>query len=115
MRKRYSRLMRVGFVGAGRMGRPMVDRLVAAGHEVTVLGRTASAREALGAAGAHPVAEASAVAEKADVVCVCVFSDEQVRSAAIGGGLVESVPGGGVLVIHTTGSPRTAQAIASAG
>lgn len=33
--------MRVGFIGAGRMGRPMVARLVAAGHHVHVLGRTA--------------------------------------------------------------------------
>lgn len=97
------------------MGRPMVDRLVAAGHEVTVLGRSPQAREALLAAGARPVAAASVVAAKADVVCVCVFSDEQVRSVAIEGGLVECVPEGGVLVIHTTGSPRTAQAIAAAG
>ena len=87
----------------------MVDRLVAAGHEVTVLGRSPQARAALGAAGAHPVAEASAVAEKSDVVCVCVFSDEQVRSVALDGGLVDAVPEGGVLVIHTTGSPRTAR------
>src|SRR3984957_9629715 len=107
--------MRVGFVGAGRMGRPMVDRLVAAGHEVAVLGRSAQAREALLAAGARPVGEASAVAAKADVVCVCVFSDEQVRSVAIEGGLINAVPEGGVVVIHTTGSPRTAQAIAGAG
>ena len=107
--------MRVGFVGAGRMGRPMVERLVAAGHEVTALGRSARVREALLSAGARPVARPSAVADKADVVCVCVFSDEQVRSVALDGGLVDAVPEGGVLVIHTTGSPRTARAIAAAG
>ncbi|MDN2502671.1 NAD(P)-dependent oxidoreductase, partial [Nocardia nova] len=28
--------MRIGFVGAGRMGLPMVRRLAAAGHEVRV-------------------------------------------------------------------------------
>jgi len=107
--------MRVGFVGAGRMGRPMVDRLVAAGHEVVVLGRTAAARQALACAGASPVADANAVAEKADVVCVCLFSDEQVRAVALDGGLVDAMPSGSVLVIHTTGSPRTARAIAEAG
>ena len=63
----------------------------------------------------RPADEASAVATKADVVCVCVFSDEQVRSIAMEGGLVDCVPEGGVLVIHTTGSPGTAQAIAGAG
>src|SRR5258708_5638202 len=74
MRKRYSRPMRVGFVGAGRMGRPMVDRLVAAGHAVTVLRRTAQAREALLSAGARPVAAASSFAGDADVVLVVVFT-----------------------------------------
>ena len=32
--------VRIGFVGAGRMGRPMVTRLVAAGHDVRALGRS---------------------------------------------------------------------------
>ena len=67
--------MRVGFVGAGRMGRPMVERLVTAGHEVHVLGRTPEARDSLREAGATPVESAAAVADGADVVCVCVFSD----------------------------------------
>jgi 3-hydroxyisobutyrate dehydrogenase-like beta-hydroxyacid dehydrogenase len=107
--------MRVGFIGAGRMGRPMVDRLVAAGHEVTVLGRSADARRSLRSAGARPVSEAAAVAEKADVTCVCVFSDEQVRSVCLDGGLVDALPDGAAVVIHTTGSPRTARAIARAG
>ena len=93
----------------------MVDRLVGAGHEVTVLGRTPAARGALQAAGARPVPEAVAVAEKADVVCVCVFSDEQVHSVCLQDGLIDAMAEGSVLVIHTTGSPRTAQAIAAAG
>jgi len=97
------------------MGRPMVDRLVAAGHVVTALGRTEQARAALRSAGAHPVAEVNAVAAEAGVVCVCVFSDEQVRSISLNDGLVAAMPEGSTLVIHTTGSPRTAQAIAGAG
>ena len=35
-----SAMTRVGFVGTGRMGAPMVRRLVDAGHEVRALGRT---------------------------------------------------------------------------
>ncbi|HEX3959847.1 MAG TPA: NAD(P)-binding domain-containing protein [Trebonia sp.] len=92
-----------------------MDRLVGAGHEVTVLGRSPEVRKASQSAGARPVADASGVADKADVVCVCVFSDEQVRSIALDDGLVAAMPGGSTLVIHTTGSPRTAQVIASAG
>jgi len=104
--------MRLGFVGAGRMGRPMVDRLVGAGHEVRVVGRTQRARAELQRAGAHPVEETAAAGRGAAVVCVCVFSDEQVRQVCLDSGLLEAMPQQSVLVLHTTGSPRTAQAIA---
>ncbi|MBE1535487.1 NAD(P)-dependent oxidoreductase [Actinomadura algeriensis] len=104
--------MRLGFVGAGRMGRPMVDRLVRAGHEVRVLGRTAEARAALAAAGAHPVADVAAVGEDADAVLVCVFDDAQVRDVCVDGPLTDRMPRGSVVVVHTTGDPDTAAAVA---
>jgi 3-hydroxyisobutyrate dehydrogenase-like beta-hydroxyacid dehydrogenase len=106
--------MRVGFVGAGRMGRPMVERLVGAGHEVRVLGRSAPAREWLRGAGAHPVAEVSAVGAEAAAVIVCVLRDVQVKEVCLGPGLLTSMPAGAVLVVHTTGSPATAAALAAA-
>jgi len=105
--------MRVGFVGAGRMGRPMVDRLVAAGHEVRVLARSDDARDSLRAAGAHPVADLAEVGVEAAVVCVCVFSDDQVRQVCLDSPLLEAMPVGASLVLHTTGSPRTARAVAA--
>ncbi len=43
--------MRIGVIGAGRMGRPIIDRLVAAGYEPTVLTRRPAARAAAEAAG----------------------------------------------------------------
>jgi len=105
--------MRLGFVGAGRMGRPMVDRLVAAGHDVSVLARTQQARDDLETVGAHPVADIKDAARDAAVVCVCVFSDEQVRQVCLDDGLLDAMPEQSALVLHTTGSPRTAQAIAA--
>lgn len=109
--------MRVGFVGAGRMGRPMVERLVAAGNEVRVLARSAQAAETLSAAGAHPVNHLAEVADGAAVVCVCVFTDAQVTEVCLGepeSSLVGAMAAGATLVVHTTGSPRTVQAIAAA-
>ncbi|MDX6741059.1 NAD(P)-dependent oxidoreductase [Actinocorallia sp. A-T 12471] len=105
--------MRVGFVGAGRMGRPMVGRLVAEGHDVRVLGRSAETRAALAEDGAVPVASVVETAAGAEVVVVCVFSDAQVRE--VGPELVAVLPEGAVLVLHTTGSPRTAQELAARG
>lgn len=105
-------MSRVGFVGAGRMGAPMVRRLVESGHGVRALGRSAEKRTAVAELGAHPVAELSEVADGADIVAVCVFTDDQVRGVCLDGGLLDAMSPGSVLVVHTTGSPRTAEALA---
>lgn len=103
----------VGFVGAGRMGAPMVARLVEAGHQVTVLGRTDEKRAAITELGASAVTTVADVVDGADVVVVCVFTDDQVRQLCLDGELVAAMAPGSALVVHTTGSPRTAQMIAS--
>ncbi len=105
-------MTRVGFVGAGRMGGPMVSRLVQAGHEVRALGRTEEKRRAVTALGAQAVAGLHDIARDADVLVVCVFTDEQVAQVCSPGVLAAMSPGS-VLVVHTTGSPRTVQAIAA--
>jgi 3-hydroxyisobutyrate dehydrogenase len=104
---------RVGFVGVGRMGAPMVRRLVESGHEVRALGRTDEKCQAVGDLGAHPVTELADVGDGADVVVVCVFTDKQVQQVCLQDGLVSVMRPGAALVIHTTGSPRTAQTIAA--
>lgn len=104
--------MRVGFVGAGRMGAPMVRRLVEAGHDVAVLARSDDKTGALAELGARPVRTLAEVAADAGVVVVCVFTDEQVRQVCLADGLVAAMAPGSTLVVHTTGSPRTAEAVA---
>lgn len=100
--------MRVGFIGAGRMGAPMVNRLVEAGHDIRVLGRTAEKRLSVSDLGATPVSDAAAVAAGAEVVAICLFTDEQVRQVA-DTALLAAIPAGAVLIVHTTGSPRTVE------
>ena len=74
--------MRVGFIGAGRMGAPMVRRLAEAGHQVRALGRTEDKRRAVADHGATPVAEIAAVVDGAEAVVICLLTDEQVRAVA---------------------------------
>lgn len=105
--------MRVGFAGAGRMGRPMVRRLIEAGHEVRVLARSERARAELTAEGIGVVTAAAEAAEAADAVLVCVFTDEQVRDVCLGSGLLAALPPGAALVVHTTVSPATVAAVAA--
>ena len=59
------------------------------------------------------MADLAALGDGADVVIVCVFTDEQVQQVCLEGDLVSAMAPGAVLVIHTTGSPRTAEAIAA--
>src|SRR3954454_8006167 len=102
----------VGFVGVGRMGAPMVRRLVEAGHEVCALGRSVEKRRAVSELGARPV-DLADVGTDVDVVIVCVFTDDQVRQVCLDSVLLSTMRRQTSLVIHTTGSPRTARDIAA--
>jgi 3-hydroxyisobutyrate dehydrogenase-like beta-hydroxyacid dehydrogenase len=106
-------MTRVGFVGAGRMGAPMVRRLVEADHEVHALGRSVEKRRDVRELGAHPVTDLADVGGGADVVIVCVFTDEQVAQVCVDSVLLSTMQPGAVLVVHTTGSPATAQEVAA--
>jgi 3-hydroxyisobutyrate dehydrogenase-like beta-hydroxyacid dehydrogenase len=90
----------------------MVARIVEAGHEVVVLGRTAEKRAAIAELGAAAVADIAGVSAQADTVLVCVFTDEQVRQVCLDNGLLATMSPGSALVVHTTGSPRTVETIA---
>lgn len=98
---------RIGVVGLGEMGRPMVGRLVAAGHEVMAFVRRADAR-----AGDFQgeVAWADSLPQlgaECDLVIVFVYTDEQVREVALGSGLIEAMKPDSILAVHTTSNPQT--------
>jgi 3-hydroxyisobutyrate dehydrogenase-like beta-hydroxyacid dehydrogenase len=90
----------------------MARKLIEAGHDVRALARSQDKRAALAADGAHPVARVTEAVEGADAVLVCVFTDDQVQEACLSSGLLDAMSEGSTLVIHTTGSPRTAEDIA---
>jgi len=107
--------MKIGFIGAGRMGRPMVDRLMAAGHDVTVLVRRPETRVAAEADGLSVADTVAATVSDADVVIVVVLTDEQVRSVCLGpDGALATMKPGATLVQHTTSDPGTATVLAEA-
>lgn len=102
--------MRIGVIGSGRMGRPIVDRLMAAGHDVTMHTRRAETRaiaRKTGASWADTIAE---TVRGADAVVVVVLTDEQVRSVCLGpDGALAAMATGATLVQHTTSDPETAR------
>ncbi len=102
---------RIGFVGAGRLGLPMVERLAAAGHDLVVYARRPETRAALEQLGVGQTGDLSEAAAGADVLLVCVFNDEQV--AEIAELLAGALPDGAVLASHVTGRESTLRALAA--
>jgi 3-hydroxyisobutyrate dehydrogenase-like beta-hydroxyacid dehydrogenase len=102
----------IGFLGAGQLGEPMVERLLGAGHDVLVHARREEARarlEAKGAALAESVAE---LARGSDVLISCLFSDAQLRETGFGpDGFIANAKPGSIFVSHTTGNLSTLEAL----
>ena len=102
--------LRVGFVGAGRMGLPMVERLAAAGHDLVVYARRAETQAALTGLGVRPTTELAGAAVGADVLLVCVFSDEQLTEIA--NTLAAALPDDAVFASHVTGRASVLRSLA---
>ena len=69
--------MKVGFIGLGRMGTAMANRILGAGHDIAVYNRTASKCADLVAAGAKLAGSAADAARFGDVDQT--FDAQQVR------------------------------------
>ena len=72
--------MQAGFIGLGKMGRPMTQRLLAAGHTVHVFNRSRGAVDALVADGAQAADSAAEVASRADVIMSALPTPDSVES-----------------------------------
>jgi 3-hydroxyisobutyrate dehydrogenase/2-hydroxy-3-oxopropionate reductase len=95
--------MQVGFIGLGKMGRPMTQRLLAAGHTVHVFNRSRGAVDALAAEGATAAESAAQVAQRAEVIMTALPTPASVQSvyAEIAGEARQ----GQVYIDHSTVSP----------
>ena len=98
----------VGFLGAGQLGEPMVERLLSAGHDVVVYARREEARRRLEANGATLANSVAELARGSDVLISCLFSDAQLRETGLGpDGFIANAKPGSVFVSHTTGTLST--------
>jgi 3-hydroxyisobutyrate dehydrogenase-like beta-hydroxyacid dehydrogenase len=73
----------VGWIGAGRMGYAMIERLLDAGHDVSVYNRTRSKAEPLAERGAKLVDTPAQLADR-DVVFVMVAASDDLEAVTVG-------------------------------
>lgn len=103
----------LGFIGIGRMGAPMVRRLLGAGHEVIVSDANLDAVAELVKAGARATETPSKLADEAEIVFLSLPTPEIVQTVALGSnGLVAGKVLRIVVDLSTTG-PRAAKTLAA--
>ena len=90
---------RIGFIGLGRMGRPMASRLAAAGYSVRAFDvQSDAARAAAEIPGIEAVVSAADAGAAADAVILMLPNSQIVNEVVLGDGLLTAMQTGSVLV-----------------
>jgi 3-hydroxyisobutyrate dehydrogenase len=104
---------RLGFIGLGLMGRPMTQRLLAAGYSVTVWNRSREKLSPLLEKGAHAAGSPAAVARAAEIVLMCVTDQHAAESVLFGtDGIAAGGAPGKLVVDFSSIAPASARAFA---
>jgi 3-hydroxyisobutyrate dehydrogenase len=105
--------MKIGFIGLGSMGAPMVANLLGAHFELTVHNRTRSKEEPLAETGALRAPDPATAAADAEIVITVVTADSDVEEVLFGPQGVADGAGPGTLVIDmSTIAPTSARSFA---
>ncbi len=100
--------MTAGFIGLGRMGKPMARNALQGGFDTVVFDPRSEPVDELVALGATAAGSPKDVAARADITGIVVKSDETVDEVITGpDGILRGARPGSVIAIHTTVEPRT--------
>ncbi|NLP44185.1 MAG: NAD(P)-dependent oxidoreductase [Peptococcaceae bacterium] len=104
--------MKLGFIGLGKMGKPMALNLLKAGHELAVYNRSTQVVAELAAAGASAASSAAEVGKRAEVVFLCLPVGKDVKEIVAGeDGLLTTLKPGSLIIDHSTISPADSREI----
>jgi 3-hydroxyisobutyrate dehydrogenase-like beta-hydroxyacid dehydrogenase len=104
--------MKLGYVGVGKMGGPMAERLMGAGHELVVYDTSEAALKPFVARGARAAASVAALAREVETLLVCLPTPDVVRKVS-----QEVIAAGGsvrMFVDLSTTGPRVEAEVAAA-
>ena len=104
--------MRIAFIGLGHMGAPMASNLQKAGHEVAGFDLSADAARA---AGVPLAASAEAAVGQAEMVISMLPASRHVEALYFGGGLLERIASGTLVIDSSTIAAATSRRLAEAG
>jgi 3-hydroxyisobutyrate dehydrogenase-like beta-hydroxyacid dehydrogenase len=105
-------MTRLAWIGLGRIGAPMAERLVAAGYCLSVFDIVPGTMDGLVAIGAQAAASPGDAAAGAQAVMFCVSDGEAVESVAFGpDGVAAQASKGTLLIDHSTTHPELTRAM----
>lgn len=106
-------MTRVGIIGFGIMGQAAGEKLLAAGHGLSVTDPSPNTPEKAKAIGAEFAGSITELADRSEVVLLFLPGPEQIRSVVSGArGLLVQKGQMQVIVDHSTADPETAQDMA---
>ena len=106
--------MKVAVAGLGNMGLPIAERVLAAGHELTVYHRSPGKGDALVARGAAAAASPKDLLGEADVCITMVSDDEALEAVTLSDdGVLAGARPGTVLVDMSTVSIAASSRVAA--
>jgi 3-hydroxyisobutyrate dehydrogenase-like beta-hydroxyacid dehydrogenase len=105
-------MARIAFIGCGAMGAPMAERLIDAGHALSIYDPSPAATAPLVARGAVAAPSPRAAAEASDVAFACLPSPEVSRKVALDVDGIIACKGLGAYVEMSTIGSKTVKAIA---
>lgn len=100
---------RVGFIGLGIMGLPMARNLLKAGFPVIAYNRSPAKVDQVAEDGAERGESPRDVAERSDIIVICVTASDDVRNVVLGTddapGVLDGVRAGSLVIDMSTISP----------
>lgn len=103
---------KIGFIGLGIMGKPMVRNLLKAGHALTVYNRSRPAMEELSREGATVGSSPKDVAAVSEVVITMLPNSPDVEAIVLGtSGVLEGAQPGTIVIDMSTISPLVSRKI----
>jgi 3-hydroxyisobutyrate dehydrogenase-like beta-hydroxyacid dehydrogenase len=112
-------MLKVGFIGLGNMGEGMARNLVRAGFPLTVRDLRPEPLARLEEAGASIATSNLELGRAAELVCIAVFSEQQVRDTCLPNGddegVIAGLRPGSVIAIHSTVSTSLSRDLTKVG
>ncbi|HEU5316327.1 MAG TPA: NAD(P)-dependent oxidoreductase [Chloroflexota bacterium] len=103
----------VGFIGLGKMGRPMSLNILKKGFPLTVSNRSRAVVDEVAKQGARAAAKPADVAASAEVICLCLPVPATVEEVVLGkGGVLGAIKPNSVVVDFSTIGPGTCRSVA---